>query len=474
MRLFFFLSIPLFVACQSAEHPALSNNDVFQTCSSLAREFRHRVNREEAANAAFIAMDAAPFLHGSRFYDALAHDVRNDFQAQELLSAMARLGDAIRRSENDSLSNPASTETLNRLSQCSFTLSNGIGQEDTRLSLIEHLKASPVVRDHYISSAQWLGFLPLLRPFLQWRIAVLHEEEKALFSAEEHFVASNSYALTESNTTNRDIPDFNQAYQDSPLAVPNFSETELRSLFETFAPRLSIEFQGEQDRLGTPRFDNGKSIIDTSTVSAYYLPSFTRFGGKNLLQLNYIFWFPSREPRNLIDLYSGEVDSLIWRVTFDDRGDVLLYDSIHSCGCYHKYFLASDNVAIKSHATSREPANIFDVSQLTHDSGLKITVSSNEHYIVGVDNEPVAQFQPYQLAPYSNLYKLESAAGRRSFFDDDGIIRGSERLERLTLWPTGIANVGAMRQWGTHATGFIARQHFDDAYLFDKYFSLED
>jgi hypothetical protein len=35
----------------------------------------------------------------------------------------------------------------------------------------------------------------------------------------------------------------------------------------------------------------------------------------------------------------------------------------------------------------------------------------------------------------------------------------------------GIANPGAMRQWGTHATAFVGRRHFDDADLFERRFA---
>jgi hypothetical protein len=34
----------------------------------------------------------------------------------------------------------------------------------------------------------------------------------------------------------------------------------------------------------------------------------------------------------------------------------------------------------------------------------------------------------------------------------------------------GIPNPGAMRQWGTHATAFVGRRHFDDPFLIDRAF----
>ena len=472
--------IPLLLilaACQSSQHEVSSDNSDFHSCFNTASNFRQRVLRESADNAGFPAMTEAPFLHGTRFYDLLAHDVENDLEAQELLSAMARLGDAIRRSENNTLRNPADTAQLNAISRCSFAFANGVGQEALRQTLVTHIKNSSVIEDHYNSSAQWLGLLGVLRPFLEWRIDILHEEEQVLFDAEEQFSRSNAYQLG-NNTTTSNIQSvrelFANAYSSSPLDIPQFSDQDLLQLFKQHAPRLHIEAIGAQDLIGTPGFTNQFASVNTAQATAYYLPSYTRFNNQNLIQLNYVFWFPSREPRTWIDLYSGAIDSLVWRVTFDQEGNVLLYDSIHSCGCYHKYYLASELLGQKAIPLSAEPANVFDLAELNHSEGLRLVVTSNEHFIVGVDNQSVADAKSYSMAPYSALYNIETTSGVRSFFDSKGIIPGSERLERYTLWPTGIDNVGAMRQWGTHATGFIARQHFDDAALFDKYFQYDD
>ena len=37
----------------------------------------------------------------------------------------------------------------------------------------------------------------------------------------------------------------------------------------------------------------------------------------------------------------------------------------------------------------------------------------------------------------------------------------------------GIQRVGAMRQWGRHATAFVGRRHFDDAELLEKRFEFD-
>jgi hypothetical protein len=55
-------------------------------------------------------------------------------------------------------------------------------------------------------------------------------------------------------------------------------------------------------------------------------------------------------------------------------------------------------------------------------------------------------------------------------FQQNGITRGTERLERLILWPTGVYSPGAMRQWGRHAVAFAGKRHFDDPFYMEKMF----
>ena len=47
----------------------------------------------------------------------------------------------------------------------------------------------------------------------------------------------------------------------------------------------------------------------------------------------------------------------------------------------------------------------------------------------------------------------------------------TDRLERWLLWPMGVPEPGAMRQWGTHATAFVGKRHFDDPDLIGRYFT---
>ena len=101
-------------------------------------------------------------------------------------------------------------------------------------------------------------------------------------------------------------------------------------------------------------------------------------------------------------------------------------------------------------------------------------IASGSHYLSAISpspNETLTQVR-YDLVPMDSLRSLPVAnGGTRSLYGSDGIVAGTERLERFVLWPMGVPSPGAMRQWGTHATAFVGRRHFDDPYLIDRTFT---
>jgi hypothetical protein len=104
-----------------------------------------------------------------------------------------------------------------------------------------------------------------------------------------------------------------------------------------------------------------------------------------------------------------------------------------------------------------------------------LRLATASHYLVATSVVEQQGIEPkgrgYRFADDSSLRSLQLAhGGRRSLFRGDGIIAGTERLEGLVLWPSGINSPGAMRQWGHHATAFVDRRHFDDPDLFEGIF----
>lgn len=101
-----------------------------------------------------------------------------------------------------------------------------------------------------------------------------------------------------------------------------------------------------------------------------------------------------------------------------------------------------------------------------------VRLQSSTHYLVDIahtNDGKEGDKESYTLAPYDNLRSIHGDR-RRSLFDSDGLVPGTERPERFLLWNTGVPSAGAMRQWGHHATSFLGRRHFDDPGLLDRYF----
>jgi hypothetical protein len=463
-------------ACQSSERPI--DRDNLETasaellgCLAMADQFRKIVDSEGVRNASALALASVPMFHSNRFLDLLAKEAATESQTRQWFSQSATLAAAVRGSENQNLEHPWSDSRLDRLNLCAENFANHDEHINSRRQTLQQL---PLIPDNYSSLPQWLGFNWLLRPIFKSRIELLHEEEKRLFDQTRPFDVSFSYKPKgTSHQKDSEIAQwFVDAYDANPLKTPMLTDTQLSSLIALHRPRFTIEFKDDNDLIGQPVWQDEELAISLDKPTVYTLPSLTRFGTNNLLQLNYVVWFSERKPTSSLDLYAGNIDGLIWRVTLDEQGKVLLYDSIHSCGCYHKYFIATDEVSTRKLSLSEEPANIFTLANINTKAGVHIRLTANEHYVVGVSDSDseLVNAKPYSTASYNELSNLNYQGRSKSLFSGSGIIIDSKRIERFTLWPTGIDSVGAMRQWGSHATGFVEQQHFDDATLLNHYF----
>ena len=161
-------------------------------------------------------------------------------------------------------------------------------------------------------------------------------------------------------------------------------------------------------------------------------------------------------------------------MTLAPDGAPLIYDSIHSCGCYHQFFPTVRALPLAQRGTLEEDA--FVPQRLDRIAArLAVRVAARTHFLQrahAVDAVRTAR----DLVPESDdaLRSLPLAeGGRRSAFRSDGMVAGSARAERFVFWPMGVRSPGAMRQWGRHATAFVGRRHFDDARLLERYFRFD-
>jgi hypothetical protein len=101
-----------------------------------------------------------------------------------------------------------------------------------------------------------------------------------------------------------------------------------------------------------------------------------------------------------------------------------------------------------------------------------LRVANTSHFIDRVSQQPQNQGQTktYVWADYNTLRSLPLNGKRKSLFQANGIVSGTQRGERWILWPMGIPAPGEMRQRGHHATAFFGRRHFDDSNIIERSF----
>jgi hypothetical protein len=149
---------------------------------------------------------------------------------------------------------------------------------------------------------------------------------------------------------------------------------------------------------------------------------------------------------------------------------------MNNCGCYH--FFVPDRARVHqvlAPSSATPPFVPQDLPKLSAGERLGLRVNSGWHQVqrllpVREADAPVL----YDLLPYEVLESLPAGTGPgKSLFDSEGIIPGTERSERLFLFPMGVPSVGSMRQRGHQAIDFIGRAHFDDPDLFERNFVLK-
>ena len=266
-------------------------------------------------------------------------------------------------------------------------------------------------------------------------------------------------------------------WSDNSLGIPEPSSGDLASLLLGHAPVLVIDTWSNVDRIGTIELDAaGRSRVDTSLPAVYAYTSHAHWRGAIVLQLNYVFWFPSRPSEGAFDLLGGYLDGLTWRLTLAPDGSVLVADTIHNCGCYHLFFPTPALQPVAYGASAEEQPFVPQrLPALNPGERFTLHIASRTHYLQRVTATAVEarNGRTYEIQRYDALRSLDVGnKGRSSLFGPDGIVPGTERGERFLFWPMGVPDPGAMRQRGHHATAFVGRRHFDDPWLLERSFVL--
>ncbi len=363
------------------------------------------------------------------------------------------------------------TTAIARLENCAEILQGiDLSTDEGRKFLQENAR----VPDHYNNFLRTVGIYPLSSVPIWLGYKNLRKSQKNDFRLGLHRAKKTTYGpMTRYDPAQ--VKNIMKTVKQDQLGLPILSAADRHILLTAYAPILVIDYATEDDKIGMPHYEANDTInININDPVVFHRVTFTRIGGEAHIQLVYTSFFPARTPNGSFDLFAGQLDGLIWRVTLDKTGRPIIYDSIHPCGCYHLFFpvIPWRIKPLVANAMFGEPP-LAPIAGPVPKNGerVKILIKAGTHYLAGIKLSGQADFAQqtrYRMINENVLRSLPISKGRgRSLYDSDGIVTQSIRNERFFLWPMGVENAGAMRQWGTHATAFIGRRHFDDPFLFE-------
>lgn len=465
-----------------------SGNARAQQCLSLYANMDTYLYNHGIADVQEYRVPGYPFLRVNRFLSSFRNELSDMRQSVFWLQQLSQLDRESRLIEIrkipdvdiQQLSQQANNRAglVEQVKSCSGLLTTMAGNNAAEVA---DISSRAVVPDNYNTIMRVFGLYPLSSFFVMYGINHWHATTMASFGKPGRDDGNTENFLlyrpdTDAVTSGMDVAGaFKIARNNNPLSIPLLDDKTLPALFERYAPVWEIETLQEADHFGVPVWTEGGSImIDISRPTVFDYVSYTRIHNQVLLQLNYTIWFPSRPVTGWLDILGGKLDGITWRVTLDNKGVPVFYDTMHNCGCYHMVFPDARYQLKDIQQVYEEPLLVPATAPVLHaGEHMVVTVESGTHYIRSIHNGSLdTSSSMYAFADYDGLRELPAGTnGYRSMFDERGLVAGTERKERWILWPMGIIEPGAMRQRGQHATAFIGRRHFDDPYLFQDHFS---
>ncbi|MGH8528570.1 MAG: hypothetical protein ACRETN_01830 [Nevskiales bacterium] len=442
-------------------------------CDALYQELDQATERSGVRDGGEQPIAGFPHLRVNRLLASLTPQAADEKKFDAWISRLAALDLNAREIELHNLAGTDATQVLQRLRECSAEkLARNRADPERHAQLID---AAQVPAD-YSNAARFFGLYPLAVPFLRAGIEKYNREVRTDFARPLRELPHGGRLILwrpDAVAAPKPIEVARWLQQRDVLGMPQLTAAQWQKLAVAHAPSWWVETEGDYDLPGAPVWRGQQAALDTSQPVTYFLPSYGRWQGRVVPQLVYVVWFAARPPESSLDFYAGQFDGLVWRVTLDETGQPLAYDTIHPCGCYHYYFPVADLKVKVKDSMWQEPVLVPQVNAPAKE--VAVRVESATHYVRRVVPDYAAfstERRQYTLRPYRELLSLPRSDGtRRSLFRPNGLLCGSERLERLWLWPSGVISPGAMRQWGRHATAFVGTRHFDDPEVMERVFA---
>ncbi len=470
---------------QSTRSIDLGDKGLVGKCANLFALLDEDSTKYGVRDAGDFRIPDYPYLRVNRFLASFTDDVANDAQFDAWLTRLQKLDRRARYYEIENLGvlqrgalekRTGSTDLYERVLECGDVLKSVDFRSAQSLERLKRMAKAP---DEYLSLRRAVGLYPLPLLFISEGVRKMHRRAIQSFSnagPKNPFLLSYLPAIEPDRPCPRDL--MAKARQDS-LGIPIYPRAIEEKLFNLYAPVWEVETKANFDRIGAPEWTAGRHLrVNIRQPVTYKRLSYTRFEGRVLPQLNYIIWFPERPKKSVLDLVGGFMDGVNYRVTLGSDGRPVLYETVHNCGCYLKFY-PTKRIHQRTPPECVESPLILQPPALNPaKERMVISMASGSHYVQYLYTMPLnAQVveKSYALLDYNDLRSLPVPDdGRRSMFDEYGMVPGTERLERFVLWPAGVPNPGAMRQWGRRAVAFVGERHFDDPYLIQELFVSAD
>jgi len=262
--------------------------------------------------------------------------------------------------------------------------------------------------------------------------------------------------------------------------------------------KSSIDYAATVDLIGRVGLANDDSVqIDTTQPTVYAYSRTVLLGDESHVQLIYAIWY-SEHPvlKKPIDAEAGKIDGATIRITLDKEMKPAVFETLNNCGCHHRVY-PSTALEAKSKAQYNEPGKgkmyvlerdvqgkydliIPKLIEPAADAHPLVRCRAGTHAVVDVDyqvrraDEPTVETRNYLILPYDELEQLKTPDGRTvGMFEDNGLVRGAERMEGAIFTPLGMLSAGQPRQRGTQLINWD-QFDFDDPRLLERTLRLPD
>jgi hypothetical protein len=457
------------------------------------REFLDRLDKVVehvgVKDASSVSVRGFPYLRTNRFLASLKKNLKDDEEKEEWVQRMRQLYLLSMEKEIRNLPDMAVSslefgdgrkvdrEWLNaQVQSCSSKVASH--DEQDRSDFYGNLYSVVRVPDEYSCFLRTIGIYPLIALPVALVTERSREKIRKRFETALKDLPVDGYLKAfipekEGLLPMAEVREIIEKSKMNPLRIPLLDRSEEEKLVWSFAPLFIQDTAASYDCLGEVVWKDDRVDIDPGKPTVYYYTSLAFLHGEPILQINYVIWYSERAGGRSPTIELGHLDGLIARVSLDDQGKVFMVDVMSDCGCYHFFAPDKERVdQILSRPIRFDPFVGQWLPAIPSDERLGIRINSGWHQVQRlVSVGDFSDTTSYVLVPYDVLESLpHQEGGTESIFDSEGIVKGSERVERFILFSMGVPSVGSMRQRGHHAIEFIGKDHFDNPYLFDQNF----